>query len=292
MRNRIVIFTFFILTFLLQGSALSFAGEHVVDPREMAIDRAVGGMEAGSRMLSPESGAGEERAHEIPGKGLSPSTDTRVTASGAGAPSALPAQPTESGSSAMVTPPSQVESTETPIVELPTVETPPIEETLPIENIVEEPIVQQPILEIPPIEETPIVETLPIESHIEEIIQEPAGGETDRSIIEVDIGANLSGDEISVDADVSIEPEAEGGLLDVQADTTTDIVQEELTTETGLQVDIGQNTTTAETALGTATGTTNSPPSGEVEAGLEADVEGTGAGDDVSSDAADGLSGL
>jgi len=270
MRNRILILTFFIVAFLLKGSALSFAGEHTVDPREMAIDRAVGGMVEGSRILSPESGAGSRQVQQIPGKGLSPSTDTRVTASGAGAPSALPVQPTyTTPSPAQVGPP--VQPAETSHVET------PAEQPLVENPVVEEPIVQQPILETPP-----------IESPIEEAIPEPAGGETDRSIIEVDAGANLSPDEISVEADVSIEPEAGGGLLDVEAETATDTVNQELTTETGLQVDVGQNTTTAESTLGTTTGTTDSPPSGEVEAGLEADVESTGAGD-VTSDAADGL---
>jgi len=131
MRNRIVIFTFFILAFLLKESALSFAGEHTVDPREAAIDHAVGGMVEGSRILTPEAGAGSRQVQQVPGKELRPSMDTRVTASGAGAPSALPAQPIES-----------------PIVERPTVE---------------EPIVQEPILETPPVEETQIVETSPTE---------------------------------------------------------------------------------------------------------------------------------
>ena len=290
MRNRIVLLTCLGLAFLLKGSAPSLASEHTVDPREMAIDRAVGGMEEGSRILSPEMSAGKRQVQRIPGKGLHPSMDTRATPSGAGASRTFqapvtPVQPTESIQPAA---PGVVKAPlESPVTETPHVETPA--EQPPLENpVVEEPIVQEPIIETPPIE---VIEPPPIENPIEETISEPAGGEADRSIIEVDADANLSPDEISVDAGVSIEPEAEGGLLDVEADTTTDIVQEELTTETGLEVDVTQDTTTAESTLGTETGTTDSPPSGEVEAGLEADVEGTGAGD-VVSDAADGLSGL
>ncbi len=318
MRNRIVVPTFFILAFLLKGGVLSFAGEHTVDPREMGIDRAVGGMEEGSRILSPESGAGRGQVQQIPGKGLGPSTDTRAVSSGAGAPTAPPSQPPlstqptqpmESGSSTTVTPPSQV-APPAPTIEQPTYTTPspaqveppgqpaetphvetPVEQP-PLEHpIVEEPIAQQPIIETPPIGETPIVETPPIESPIEETIAEPVGGGTDRSIIEVGVDANLSPDEISVDAGVSVEPEAGGGLLNAETTTTatTDTVNQELTTETGLQVDVGKDTTIAELTLGTETGTTDTPPSGEVEAGVEADVEGTGAGDDVTSNAADGL---
>ena len=287
MRNRIVLITCLGLTFLLKGSAPSLAGEHPVDPREMAIDRAVGGMEEGSRILSPEMSAGKRQVQQIPGRGLHPSMDTRATRSVAGAPPSLQAPVTPAQPAAPIQPtapiqpasPGIVETpTESPVAETPHVETPA--EQLPVENpVVEEPIVQEPIIETPPIE---VTEPPPIETPVEE---------TDRSIIEVDADANLSGDEISVDVDVSIEPEAEGGLLDAEADTTTDVVQEELATETGLEVDVTQDTTTAESTLGTETGTTDTAPSGEVEAGLEADIEGTGAAD-VVSDAADGLSGL
>ena len=286
MRNRIVLITCFSLAFLLKGSAPSLAGEHTIDPREMAIDRAVGGMEEGSRILSPEMSGGKRQVQQVPGKGLHPSMDTRATTSGSGASHTFqapvtPAQPTESMQPATPIQPIVPGIIETPL-ESPVTETPadqtPIVET-PIETPIEIPEI--PAIE-QPVEGIPDIETPPLESPIEE---------TDRSIIEIDADANLSGDEISVDAGVSIEPEAEGGLLDVEADTTTDIVQEELTTETGLEVDVTQDTTTAESILGTETGTTDSPPSGEVEAGLEADVEGTGAGD-VVSDAADGLSGL
>ena len=271
MRNRIVLLTFLGLAFLLKGSAPSLAGEHTVDPREMAIDRAVGGMEEGSRILSPEMSAGKRQVQQVPGRGLHPSMDTRATTSGTGVPRTFQA------------PVTAVQPTE------------PIQPAVPgiVEAPAESPVTGTPAIEAPVVEtpiETPI-ETPPIESPVEETISEPVGGGADRSIIEIDADANLSGDEISVDAGVSIEPEAEGGLLDAEAGTTTDVVQEELTTETGLEVDVTQDTTTAESTLGTETGTTDSPSSGEVEAGLEADVEGTGAGD-VVSDAADGLSGL
>lgn len=69
---------------------------------------------------------------------------------------------------------------------------------------------------------------------------------------------------------------AGGGLVDAEATTSTDVVEQELTSSAGLEVDAGADTTTA-------------PATSEVEGGVEADVEGTGAGDALECNDADGL---
>ena len=81
MRNRLFIILTFIFAFLLYGQSISFAMENTVDPREAAIDRAIGGMVEGSRPLEPTNYAGKNQARPVPGGNLNPSMDTRVTAS-------------------------------------------------------------------------------------------------------------------------------------------------------------------------------------------------------------------
>ena len=110
------------------------------------------------------------------------------------------------------------------------------------------------------------------------------------SIIEANVDTNLSGGSPAANADVGIDPNASGGLVDAEAATSTDLVEQELVSNTGLQVDNGANTTAAETtSIGTETGSTAVPAANEVEGGVEAEVEGTGAGDDIECNEADGL---
>ena len=80
MRYRVSIILIFILCIFKENSVV-FAAENTVDPRDAAIDRAIGGMVEGSRPLLPQSGTGKNQTHKVPGGGLSPSMDTRVTAS-------------------------------------------------------------------------------------------------------------------------------------------------------------------------------------------------------------------
>ena len=221
--------------FLFIGSCPAvFANE--VDSREMAIDMAVGGMEEGSRPLS--SGDHEDK---IPGGGLSPGMDTRVTASAAG-PSA-PALSSSPDTSA------------------------------------------------------------PGGGTGQETVSETSGGTGDSNIVDVGADANLGGSP-SVDADVTVDPNAgggivdadasldtsaEGGLVDADASTTADVIDQELTSDAGLQIDRGDSTTLLESTLGNEIGTSTAPSDTEANAGLEADVEGAGSGEALN-DEADGLS--
>ena len=79
MINRKFIIPAFILFFFAGHSA--FAADSMVDPREAAIDRAIGGMIEGSRPLLPQNDAGKNQVHKIPGANLSPGMDAKVTAS-------------------------------------------------------------------------------------------------------------------------------------------------------------------------------------------------------------------
>ena len=119
--------------------------------------------------------------------------------------------------------------------------------------------------------------------------QEPASS-GQNSIIEAEIDAAVSEEGAEVNADVGIDPNASGGLVDADAATSTDLVEQELVSDTGLEVDNGANTTAAETiSVGTETGSTAVPAASEVEGGVEADVEGVGAGDDIECNEAAGL---
>ncbi|MBI3316117.1 MAG: hypothetical protein HYZ87_04005 [Candidatus Omnitrophica bacterium] len=87
--------SFVILTFIFLSNQqlISFAAENTVDSREVAIDQAIGGMVEGSRPLPPQGGGGKNQGHVVPGGNLSPSMDTRVTAS-------VPTQKTVNGGTA------------------------------------------------------------------------------------------------------------------------------------------------------------------------------------------------
>ncbi len=114
---------------------------------------------------------------------------------------------------------------------------------------------------------------------------------TDRSVIEAGAGVDVSGGSPAVETEVAIDPNASGGLVDAEAAASTDIIEQELTSEAGLQVDTGTDTTASETTtVGTETGSTNAPATNEVTGGAEADVDGIGAGDDVECNEAEGLS--
>ena len=110
------------------------------------------------------------------------------------------------------------------------------------------------------------------------------------SIIEADAGVDLSGGSPTVEAEVAIDPNASGGLVDAEAAASTDLVEQELTSSAGLEIDNGATTTAAETTtVSSETGSTAVPATNEVEGGVEADVEGVGAGDDVECNPADGI---
>ena len=78
MKNRILVILIFIF---LNRTSVSFSADNAVDPREAAIDRAIGGMEEGSRPLGSQNDAEKNQGHPVSGSSLSPAMDTRTTAS-------------------------------------------------------------------------------------------------------------------------------------------------------------------------------------------------------------------
>lgn len=270
--------------FIIGLSSSVFAGD--VDPREMAIDLAVGGMEEGSRPLSPESGE-----DKIPGSELSPAMDTRVTASATGPNVSAPGgSANEPGGSATD---SAGQGGDTSIIDVnadanlsgdqPTVDA----------DATIDPNAGGEITTVGAnLDDT--TNGLEVGTTLETGssdggVSEPTGTE-DRSIIEADAGIDTTGGSPAVNADASIDTSAEGGLVDADATTNADVVDQELTSDSGLQIDLGDSTTIAESSLGSEIGTSPAPAAAEADAGLEVDVEGTGSGDDVSVDPAVGLS--
>ena len=250
------------------------AAENTVDPREAAIDRAIGGIVEGSRPLSPQNNAGEDQVQKIPGGALSPSMDTRVTASAgaganlggganAGADTGGAAQETtgggaiggslggSTGGGTVGGSPGGATSgggTETG-------------------------------------------------GGTTEPVTEPAsGGGPSESIVNVGANVDLSGGSPAVDANLSVDTNAEGGLLDANAATTTDTTTTDVTAVESGQI-AGEDLTAAvegapiDAILDAEVVATDAPPESEATAGLEASVDEISAGSDVTAtDSADGLS--
>lgn len=259
--------------------AAAFAETSGIDPRDVAIDKTLGGMAEGSRILSPqvETAAGGQRKPEPLRSPVSSGAQTHQPAASATAPQSYPAA-TEanrgvftqgsSGSAAGLAGNPQEgiganigTGTET---------------ALPGGNTGTGGGSEQSIIEVN------------ADANLETDSPTVTGNE--HSIIEVDVGVDVSGGSPTVEAEVAIDPNADGGLIDAEAAASTDVIEQELTSNTGLEVDVGADTTASETTtIGTETGSTDASATNEVTGGVEADVEGAGAGDDVECNAADGL---
>ena len=261
MKNRFFIVLMFIFTFLY-GTPLSFAVENTIDPREAAVDRAIGGMEEGSRPLLPQDYAGKNHAHGVPGGNLSPSSDTRVTASTSGqnivSPSAVGTGANIGGSThETVSGGAGTDTTETSTG-----------------------TITEPVTELTDGSTGPTTE--------------PANN-TSTGIINADANIDLSGSEPTVDANLAIDTNADT-LLDADASATTDTTTVDTSvTESGTIAEQDLTTTVNEApvdaALGAEVMTTDVPAESEATAGLEADVDPVTADSDVTlTDPADGLS--
>ena len=255
------------LAVLFEWSSASFAGNNTVDPREAAIDRAVGGMEEGSRPLSPKNYSGKNHTQKIPGNKLSPSLDTRVTAS-ANIQNASASNASGNGSGAL---PNGTQETVSGGTAGGTESGTHTESTTePSTESVTEPITEP--------------------------VSEPTSGTSaGDGIIQVDAGVDLSGGAPAVDANLAVDTNAGGGLLDANATTTTDTVTTDVTATESGQI-AGEDLTAAvenapvDAVLDAEIVSTDIPPETEATAGLEASVDATSAGSDVTpADPADGL---
>ena len=255
--------------FLSGLQTLAFSDTAGIDPRDIALDKTLGGMKEGSRILSPHGDihAGGQRMPGTPRSHVGSAAEIHHPAVSATAPGLSPAA-TEVNHGVFVHGSSGSESG--------LVGSSP-EGTGANIGIETE--------SLPGGSETGIIEVT-ADANLDTDIggQEATSGTSggDRSIIEADAGVDLSGGSPTVEAEVTIDPNASGGLVDAEATTSTDVIEQELTSNTGLQVDVGTDTTTAETTtVATETGSTDVSATNEVTGGAEADVDGAGAGDDI-----------
>ena len=223
--------------------------------RDETVDRAIGGMEKGSRILSPKSHEAKALAGETPGR-LSSKIDLQNVLSERNPEKALLGHETEgvSGGSGGISGPTGTGTGGTG-------------------GGTSEP-------------------------------STGGGGTTEPSsggatLIDVDADVNL--DSGTVDAGVGVDTSAgieDSTILDADlsatdGSSTTDIdtvvTGDDLATGGDLLSGTVENTLGAESSLDAEVDASGSDIGGEAEAGVEADVEGTGAGDDVASDPADGL---
>ena len=231
------------------------AAENTVDPREAAIDRAIGGMVEGSRPLSSQNSAGENQAQKIPGGALSPSMDTRATAS-AGAQSSSAGTVGAGTAGANLGGGANVGADTGGAAQ----------------------------------------ETAGAGTVGGSLEGGTSGGGPSESIVEADANVDLSSGSPAVDANLSVDTNTEGGLLDANAATTTDTTTTDVTAIESGQI-AGEDLTAAvesapiDAVLDAEVVATDAPPESEATSGLEASVDETSAGSDVTStDSADGLS--
>ena len=245
-----------------------FADEPQVDPRESAVDRALGGMVEGSRMPSPE-GSFTERGRQVPGRGISPTTDMRSTVpagAGAGPQAPVSQSPMEGGARGGLFEPAAPSG--------------PAD------------------VGIGGGEVGSGGSDLGgsagggdlgggaggvVEPGLGGGTEEPVAGPSEGSIIDIDAGVNVGGGEVDANLDVGVDTEA-GSLLEL--DAASDIAAE---APIAVEVDSAESAV-IESDLGIEEGINEAPASGEVEAGIEANVDASGESDEPVDNPADGLS--
>ena len=256
-----VIATILFGVFLAAGwPSLGIADEPKMDPREIAVDRALGGMVEGSRMPAPE-GSFTERGRQVPGRMLSPTTDMRTPApGGAGASPQAPVSqsPIESGARGGLF---------------------------------------EPVAPGGPADGGIGAGGGDLGGGTGGgdlggsigggggggDMEPPGGTETGGgSIIDIDTDVNVGGGEVDASLDVGVDTEA-GSLLEL--DAASDIAAEE---PVAIEVDSTESAV-IESDLGVEEGINDAPASGEAEAGIEADVDASGESDEPIDNPADGL---
>ena len=317
MKHRVVVLFCLIVAF---GGwrTVALAATSGIDPRDIALDKTLGGMAEGSRILSPhgEIDAGGQHKHGAPGSPAGSAAETHQPTVSATAPQSYPAAAEAnhgvfvhgSGSSETALAGSPHEGaganigigTET-VLPGGNTETGGGSET----SIIEVDADANLETDSPAVTGDIAIDTNAsgglLDAHTETTTgggQEttsgantPAESGGEHSIIEADVGVDVSGGSPTVEAEVAIDPNASGGLIDAEATTSTDVIEQELTSTAGLEVDVGTNTTTAEiTTVAAETGSTDVSATSEVTGGVEADVDGAGAVDDTTCNEADGLS--
>ena len=286
MTNRKFILPVFILLIFAGRSA--FAADNTVDPREAAIDRAIGGMIEGSRPLLPQNYAGKNQDHKAPGSNLSPSMDARATASAS--------TQNSSGLNSVTSPGGNVAGNESGNAGAGTNDAGAnlggtIHETATGGNLEGNVSggTSGGTLEAGANVGTETGGTTTPET------EPTSGGSTDSSIVNVDANVDLSGESPAVDANLTVDTNADT-LLNADTSATTDATSADATvaesgTVAGEDLTTIVNEALVDATLDSEVVATDTPVDSEATAGLEADVDPVTADSDVaSSDSADGLS--
>ena len=244
--------------FLAAGwPSLGVADELQVDPRESAVDRALGGMVEGSRMPAPE-GSFIENGRQILGKGLSPTMDMRTTAPVSAGANAGPQAPVSQ---------SPIEGGARGGLSEPAGRFEPAAPGGPADG-----------------GGGGLGSGSDLGAGGGDLGGGTGGDLGGGSIIDIDADVSTDGGTIDADVDVGVNTEADS-LLDLDAGTDVAITEEPVTVE----LDAAESAV-IETDLGIEEGVNEAPASGEVEAGIEADVDASGESDEPIDNPADGLS--
>ena len=275
--------------------SLGFASE-----RDIAIDRAIGGMIEGSRILAPE-GYGKETVPEASGKALSPGMDAKVISSSRevqGGAERATAGPVAAGGNF----PGGVEHV-APVVENPVqsgtgeINNPVDAGTGPTENPVQPGTgeIENPVEAGGGTETTPETGTGTTETSGgsgSAIIDVDAGVDLDSGTVDAGVGIDTTNDQL-LDADVSgttaestatVEADI-GSATDVAA---TDVIIEETTAVTEPLEPV--SSISPEPTVVAQVDTTGETTGGTTDVGVEGDISGTGEAEDVANDPADGTS--
>ncbi len=230
--------------------------------RDIIVDRAIGGMEEGSRILSPEGYKGKSAVPAVPGHTLAPGTDIRGAMSPHEQGKTSPDQGTEGagGGTAPLSGPGDSD--------------------------------------IGPGGGT----SGGTGSEGGGGGADTGGPTTDSGKTLLDIDADVNLTEGTVDAGVGIDTSAgieDSTILDADLSATdgsstgnveADIAEQDIIAGEDILSETVEHTISAESTLDTEIDTGGSGIGSEAEVGVEADVEGAGSGDDVASDPPDGLS--
>ena len=318
---------------LLISAAVSPASlEASSEDRDLVVDKALGDLEMGSRILGPGSYEGGGINPQVPGSSkLSPSMDTgaaRKVSGGnsvstgpglvgssstgrnvapsetTGATGNVPAaeeSPAPSGNDHGITANEETSPSEKPVEENPEPVNTEQNETVPTDHPVEEPAPEDVTTGETTVgtgdgstEET---QSPPAADHEDALVNVDAGVNTDAespsNTVEADLNINPESEDIHIGADVAggtpIGVEENGGIVDVntEIETSTDNA---ITNDTIAEKTMTEIPPAPQIDLGAEIDSSGETVSGEVETGVEGDIDGSGAGDDVSTDPADGLS--
>ena len=131
---------------------------------------------------------------------------------------------------------------------------------------------------------SPGIETGTTDTSNNPIVDVDANLDLGSGTVDADVGLDTSGSQL-LEADISGAGADTTGALEADIGSIQDISGESLAVATGPEGD----TLTAESSFSGAIDTTGDSIGGETDIGIEADISGTGPGEDIASDPADGL---